>query len=204
MLPAYAPALMLLALALSADAFAVALAQGVAAPPNPWRDALRIASAFGAAQAVMPMLGWAAGAAAAGAIEAVDHWVAFVLLAAIGGKMIYEGVRGDPPGEEPDATAAPVAAGRRSAGVARGAQLLSLALATSIDAAAAGFTLPTIGAPLLLSAAAIGATTFALSFAGVYIGRTSGRFLGSGAEIIGGLALIGIGVKTLVEHHAFG
>lgn len=187
--------LVLLAIGLAADAFAVAIGQGAAARARVWQTALAVGLAFGGAQAVAPLLGWSLGVAFAGLIEAWDHWIAFGLLALIGAKMIWEGNRNDPPGEESDP-------GKER--TATGWTLFGLAVATSIDAAAAGITLPTLGAPILLSIAAIGLVTFALSFAGVWIGRTGSRALGSNAEIIGGLILIVIGAKVLIDHKAFG
>jgi putative Mn2+ efflux pump MntP len=109
--------------------------------------------------------------------------------------MIWEGNKGDPPGEASDP-------GKER--TATGWTLFGLAVATSIDAAAAGITLPTLGAPILLSIGLIGAVTFALSFAGVWIGRTGSRVLGPNAEIVGGLILIVIGAKVLIDHNAFG
>jgi manganese efflux pump family protein len=187
--------LVLLAIGLAADAFAVAIGQGAAARPRVWRTALAVGLAFGAAQAVAPLLGWSLGVAFAGLIEAWDHWIAFGLLALIGAKMIWEGNRSDPPGEASDP-------GKEK--TATGWTLLGLAIATSIDAAAAGVTLPTLDAPILLSIALIGAVTCALSFAGVWIGRTGSRALGPNAEVIGGLILIVIGAKVLIDHKAFG
>ena len=187
--------LLLLAIGLAADAFAVAIGQGAAARTRVWRTALAVGLAFGVAQAVAPLLGWSLGIAFAGLIEAWDHWIAFVLLALIGAKMIWEGNKKDPPGSESDP-------GKEK--LAGGWALLGLAVATSIDAAAAGITLPTLGAPILLSIGLIGLVTFALSFSGVWIGRTGSRVLGSNAEIIGGLILIVIGAKVLIDHKAFG
>jgi putative Mn2+ efflux pump MntP len=188
-------AVILLAFGLAADAFAVAVGQGVAARSNAWRQALVVGAAFGAAQAIAPLLGWMLTLMLAGVIEQVDHWIAFVLLAAIGGKMVWEGLRSDPPGEESDP-------GKEA--VARGWTLFMLAVATSIDAAAAGMTLPTIGAPLWASIATIGLVTFGLSAAGVMIGRMGARAIGPQAEIVGGLILIVIGAKVLIDHRAFG
>jgi putative Mn2+ efflux pump MntP len=184
--------LVLLAFGLAADAFAVAIGQGAAARTRVWRTALAVGLAFGVAQAVAPLLGWSLGVAFAGLIEAWDHWIAFVLLALIGFKMIWEGNKSDPPRE------------KETAKQAGGWALLGLAVATSIDAAAAGITLPTLGAPILLSIGAIGLVTFVLSFSGVWIGRTGSRVLGPNAEIIGGLILIVIGAKVLIDHKAFG
>ena len=152
--------LFLLALALAADALAVALCQGAIHSPRPWRQALSVGAAFGAAQAIAPLIGWALGALFAGMIESVAHWIAFALLA--------------------------------------------LAIATSIDAAAAGFTLSTIGIDIWLSVAVIGLVTFALSVAGVWMGRMGAIALGAKAEVVGGAVLIGLGVKVLFDHRVFG
>lgn len=187
--------LALLSLALAADAFAVAIGQGVAVRANLLRSALMVGLAFGAAQAIAPLIGWALGVAFAGYIESFDHWIAFVLLAFVGAKMIREGNAADPPGEASDP-------GKER--VASGFQLLVLSVAVSIDAAAAGVTLPTIGAPLVTSLAAIGGVTFVLSAIGVWIGRHGARAIGPQAEIIGGLMLIVIGAKVLIDHKAFG
>jgi putative Mn2+ efflux pump MntP len=182
--------LFFLALALASDAFAVALCQGAVAGPRPLRQALSVGAAFGIAQVVAPLMGWGLGVAFAGAIERIDHWIAFILLALIGGKMLVEGMQSDPPGEESKH--------------ASGRALFLLAVATSIDAAAAGFTLPTMGVGVWISVAVIGGVTFILSTAGVWIGRMGSKALGSKAEILGGLVLIGLGVKVLIDHKAFG
>jgi len=180
--------LFLLALALAADAFAVALCQGAIISPKLWRQALTVGAAFGAAQAIAPLIGWALGALFAGAIERIDYWIAFALLALVGAKMLVEGLKGGAKTET------------RPAG---GWTLLALAVATSIDAAAAGFNLPTIGVGIGVSLAVIGSVTFVLSTGGVLLGRMGASALGSKAEIVGGLVLISLGVKVLIDHHAF-
>lgn len=187
--------LILLAFGLAADAFAVAIGQGAAATARPLRTALAVGLAFGAAQAIAPLIGWSLGYWFASLIESFDHWIAFGLLGLVGAKMIWEGARGDPPGKESDP-------GKEQ--VAGPWALAMLAVATSIDAVAAGITLPTLGAPILISTAMIGGVTFALSFAGVWIGRAGSRAIGPNAEIIGGAILIVIGAKVLFDHHAFG
>ena len=187
--------LILLALGLAADAFAVSLGQGAVARGHAWRTALLVGAAFGVAQAIAPLIGWSLSLLFAGLIESVDHWVAFALLALVGGKMIYEGLRNDPPGQESDPGK------ERPAG---GWTLVTLAIAVSIDAAAAGITLPTLGAPIVVSVAVIGLVTFVLSTAGVMIGRAGAKALGPQAEILGGVILIVIGAKVLVDHRAFG
>lgn len=181
--------LVLLALALASDAFAVALCQGAVVGKKALRPSLAVGAAFGAAQAIAPLIGWGLSALFAGMIERFDHWIAFALLALVGGKMLIEGIKG---GDREET--------KRASGWA----LLALAVATSIDAAAAGFTLTAIGVGIWLSVAVIGLVTFVLSFAGVWIGRAGASALGSKAEIVGGVVLIGLGVKVLVEHHAFG
>lgn len=191
---AVAVSLFLLALALSADAFAVALGQGAAVRTHAWRSALTVGAAFGVAQALAPLAGWGLGLMFASVIAGIDHWVAFVLLAGVGAKMLWEGFRGD-------------LETNNNQGVERvvgGWALFALAVATSIDAAAAGIALPTLGAPVLVSVAVIGGVTFVLSTMGVWIGRFGARSLGARAEIVGGLVLIGIGVKVLVDHGVFG
>jgi manganese efflux pump family protein len=182
--------LLLLAVALSMDAFAAALSHGAAARSRPGAsEALRVGLAFGSAQALMPLLGWALGIAFISIIRDVDHWVAFVLLGLIGGRMVREGLRAD------NAASAP-----RSGKWA----LLTAAIATSIDAAAAGVTLPVLDQPILLACAVIGAVTLILSTTGVFIGKIAGALIGRRAEVLGGLVLIGIGAKILVEHVYFG
>lgn len=176
-------AALLLALALAADAFAVALAQGCASRLN-LADALRVALAFGFAQALMPVVGWALGAAGGAWFAAVDHWVAFGLLGFLGARMLRAGFAGGETGAVP----------------LRGQALLLAALATSIDAAAAGLTFAALGLALLPTAATIGVVTFALSLLGARMGARIGRSAGGGAEILGGTALILLGVKVLAEH----
>jgi manganese efflux pump family protein len=179
-------ALALLALALSMDAFAAALSQGAAGAGR--GAALRIGAAFGFAQGVMPLLGWGLGLAFARVLQAVDHWIALILLSALGLKMLREAFAEG--GETP----------RQLAGWA----FFACAVATSIDAAAAGLTLPTLGVPILLAIVTIGGTTAILSCGGVLAGRAAGQWLGRYAEVAGGLILIGIGMKIFIEHQFMG
>lgn len=185
MLPLFS--LLALALGLAMDAFAVSVAQG--ASRRSTRGALRIGATFGIAQGLMPLIGWALGAAFEGAIREVDHWVAFVLLGLLGMKMLREGLSGEA------ATPAPALIGWA---------LLGAAVATSVDAAAAGITLPMIGAPIAIACAVIGLVTAALCVAGVRIGAAYGARLGKLAEIAGGTLLILIGAKILIQHLFFG
>ncbi len=186
--------LLVVAVGVSADAFAVALGKGVQVRTAVLRVALVVAGAFGLAQAVMPLLGWLLGSAFAAAIAPFDHWIAFVLLAAIGGKMLWEAFgpqRGD---DEPAATASALSL----------REIALLALATSIDALAVGVSFAFLNVPLWVAVVSIGLVTFALSFAAVFVGHRIGTRWRKPAEIIGGLVLIGIGTQILIEHLAAG
>ncbi len=177
---------LLIAFGLAMDAFAVAVAGGFAVRCLRLRYALRIAFWFGFFQAVMPIAGWLAGVCLRGLIGAFDHWIAFGLLALIGGKMIYESFKfekSDQCGQE------------MKLGV-----LLILAVATSIDALAVGLSLSMLNVVIMVPAILIGLVTFALSFAGVCIGNRFGHFCEKRIELFGGLLLIGIGVKILIQH----
>ncbi len=175
----------LLAVALSMDAFAVSVGLGAKNGRPALGLAVKSGLYFGVFQGLMPLIGYFAGLGFLEYIQHIDHWVAFILLALIGGKMIYESFS-----EE---------IGEDLAAVTN-RMLLLLAIATSIDALAAGFTLSFFDLSPLISVLLIGATTFLFSFAGVYIGVTSGTYLESKAELAGGLILIGIGSKILVQH----
>lgn len=177
--------LLLLALALAMDAFAVAIAQGANARPGAGA-AVRIGAAFGLAQGLMPLGGWIAGLAFAGMIQAVDHWIAFGLLAVLGAKMIREGMADG----DDDVRTVPLA----------GRALFVAAVATSIDAAAAGLTLNEFAVPVGIACGMIGAVTALLCWAGTLAGAAVGEQFGKRAEIAGGIVLIAIGAKILVEH----
>jgi putative Mn2+ efflux pump MntP len=181
--------ILLLALGLSMDAMAVAAARGLAVPRVRARHVALVAGFFGGFQALMPLLGYLLGDRVGPAIAAWDHWVVFAVLGGIGGKMLWEALHHD------SAEAAPSEADAFGLRV-----MLVLAIATSIDALAAGFTLPLLGAPLLLSITVIGITTAVLSGIGLFAGHRFGAALGRRLDIAGGLLLIGLGVKTLIEH----
>lgn len=172
---------LLLAVALAMDAFAVALVQGARVRPALFAM-LAIALAFGAAQGVMALIGWGLGAAVIAYIAAFDHWIAFGLLSFIGVQMIRAG--------EHDEARRPL----------RGMSLFAAAIATSIDALAAGITLPTFETPPLITAALIALVTLVLSFGGVRIGKVAGDRYGRPAEVLGGVILIALGCKILAEH----
>lgn len=181
-------AILLLAFGLAMDAMAVSAARGLATPEIRPRHLLLVATFFGGFQALMPLLGWLVGSWIGPFVEAWDHWVAFALLGAIGGKMLWEARQAN-------------AESRRSEQDLFGFKvLLLLAVATSIDALAIGITLPMLNAPLLLSLVTIGVTTAVLSAAGLFAGRRFGAALGKRLDVAGGLVLIGLGVKILVQH----
>lgn len=176
---------LLLALALAMDAFAVALTQGAKFRPDA-RGGLAIALTFGVFQALMPLAGWVIGAVALIYVEAVDHWIAFGLLAFLGLRML-----GGHVGEE------------EASHALTGRALLLAGVATSIDALAAGITLPTLDVSPWLAVALIGGITAAMSCAGVWLGRIAGDTWGEWAERAGGVILIGLGCKILAEHTGY-
>ncbi|MEE4154256.1 MAG: manganese efflux pump MntP family protein [Erythrobacter sp.] len=175
----------LLAVALAMDAFAVALTQGARFRPG-WRGGMAIALTFGGMQALMPLVGWAIGAVALVYVAAIDHWIAFGLLSLLGVRML-----GGHVGEDEAARAL------------TGRALLVAGLATSLDALAAGITLPTLALAPMQAVALIGLVTFALSVAGVALGRVAGDRWGTWAERAGGVILIALGCKILAEHTGY-
>ncbi len=175
-----------LAASMSADAFAAALGKGAALDKPRLSEALRAGLIFGTIEAITPVIGWGAGITASHYISAFDHWIAFIVLSAIGGKMIWESMH------RTDGQQKPV---RHSLGV-----LIVTAIGTSIDAMAIGVTLALIDANIIVAALAIGGTTFVLATLGIMIGRLIGSKLGRIAEVGGGTVLILIGAKILVEN----
>ena len=176
----------LLALSMSSDAFAAALGKGARLDRPSLGEALRTGLIFGSIEAVTPVIGWAAGRAARSYIEAFDHWIAFGLLAVIGAKMIWDSLQRSGEEEKPQ---------RHTLAV-----LVMTAIGTSIDALAVGVTLALIDANIIVNALAIGAATFTMVTIGVLTGRYLGEKFGRVAEAAGGLVLIVIGVKILLEH----
>jgi putative Mn2+ efflux pump MntP len=177
---------LLLAIALAMDATAVAAARGLAGVRQ--RDAVLVPLLFGAFQAAMAAIGWLGGRLALRWIEPWGYWVSFGLLTLIGGRMVFGAVR------ESDEEVA-----SRDGGLG---MLLLLSVATSIDALAAGLTLEHVGAPPPVTVALIGGVTAALSAVGYLVGRRLGDHVGARLELVGGVALIAIGVKIVVEHLA--
>jgi manganese efflux pump family protein len=180
----------LIAIALAMDAFAVSITSGVTIKKMHLHHALRIAGLFGLFQAIMPVAGWSVGRIAADFVQNFDHWIAFALLLFVGIKMIYEAAIFD---KDNDRRSDPLNL----------YILLTLAFATSIDAAAVGITMSFLNVAIIQPALIIGVITFCISFAGIYIGNKFGDLFGKKIEIIGGLVLIGIGVKIVIEHLFF-
>lgn len=181
-------AVLLIAVGLAMDAFAVSICKGMAMRSPGLRSVVIIGLWFGVFQAVMPVVGYLLGSSFYDSISAYDHWIAFFLLSLIGVNMLREAFSGDE--EDIDA-----GTGFRT--------MLVLAVATSIDALAVGITLAMTGDDILSSAAIIGTVTFALSAVGVKAGAVFGDRFGNKAEIVGGVILILIGVKILLEHLGF-
>lgn len=175
-----------LALALAMDAFAVALGTGTVLSRLTGRHLFRLGFHFGLFQALMPVLGWLAGLTIIQYVEAWDHWIAFSLLAFIGGRMIHEACSDEERPDDRDPT--------------RGMNMVMLSIATSIDALAVGFSLSVIGVSIWFPALIIGLVAGVLTIAGMLIGKRVGDRWGSRVEIVGGLVLIAIGTKILFEH----
>jgi manganese efflux pump family protein len=184
-----AGAILLLAVGLAFDATAVAAARGCALKRILPKHVVLVALFFGGFQALMPFAGYLLGSGVGPLVQAFDHWIAFLVLGAVGGKMLWEARKGD-------ADAEPLSDDRLFALPV----MLTLALATSIDALAVGFTLPLLGAPLLASLLTIGLVTAAMSAAGLFVGHHFGASLGRRLDLAGGAVLILLGVKILVEH----
>lgn len=188
--------MLLLALGVSADAFAVAVGKGLGMRRLDRRVAFRIAVTFGVFQAVMPVLGWLLGSQLARYVSAFDHWVAFGLLTFVGGRMIIAAIRES--GDEYGDTATSHGATSTIALPTR--ELLVLAVATSIDALAVGIGFAFIDVDVPVACLLIGVTTTLLSALGVWVGHRAGSRWRGPAEIVGGVVLIGIGVRILLQH----
>ena len=178
--------LLFIALGLSMDAFAVSITSGITIKEQRLNHALRIGLFFGSFQALMPLIGWLAGLSLRDLISGVDHWVAFGLLSLIGGKMIYGATK--------------IGSDKKDANPLSVFVLLILSIATSIDALAVGLSFAFLKISVATPIIVIGFVTFVLSFLGVLVGNKLGHFFEKKMEIVGGLVLIGIGIKILIEH----
>lgn len=183
--------ILLIGLGVSADAFAVSMCKGVEMKKIIWKYALLIALFFGGFQMIMPLIGWGAGSLFQKYITEFDHWIAFGLLLLLGGKMIYDGIFDKDEKKEGDEDK-PLKLGFFT--------LLVMAIATSIDALAVGVTFAFLKVNVWIAVSIIGATTFSFSLVGVGIGVKVGDKFKNKAEILGGVILILLGVKILLEH----
>lgn len=178
---------LLTAIGLSADCFAVALGAGISIKTPSPLQVLRLSSAFGVFQTLMAMLGWLAGRAILGLIADYDHWVAFALLAFVGGRMLWASFHPD----EGEA---------RNTDITRGFSLLVLSVATSLDSLAVGLSFAVLEINIALASSTIGVTAFLVTAIGFLVGRQAGRLAGRWAEVAGGVILIGIGFRILLSH----
>ena len=182
--------LFLLGVGLSMDAFAVSVCKGLGMRKLDKKQALIIGLYFGGFQALMPLIGWLLGSQFQQYITSIDHWIAFILLGFIGGKMMVEAVREWNEEETVEVMDAPI----------DHKNMLVLAVATSIDALTVGITFAFLGTPIVEAITIIGITTMVISIAGVVVGNFFGSRYKSKAEFIGGLILVLLGLKILLEH----
>ena len=178
--------ILLIAIALSMDAFAVSVCKGLSLPKLLPRHALTVGLYFGGFQALMPLIGYLLGHSFESAIASIDHWIAFALLALIGGSMVREAL-GDDDEEKTDASF-----GFKT--------MLLLSVATSIDALAVGVSFAFLGVNIIAAIATIGTTTFILSIVGIKVGNVFGAKYKDKAELVGGIIRILMGLKILLEH----
>ena len=179
--------ILLIAIGLSADCFAVAMSASIARGTISLLQIFRVALFFGGFQALMPVLGWLAGRTIVGYIADYDHWLAFILLAIVGGRMIWESFH------DKDVH-------RKKIDITRVFTLLILSVATSIDALAVGLTFAFLKTSIVIASSTIGVVAFIVTTVAFLIGRKVSGLVGKRAEIIGGAILIGIGIKILLEH----
>ena len=181
--------LLLIGVGLSMDAFAVSVCKGLAMRKVNKKQAFIIGLFFGGFQALMPFIGWTLGTQFESYITSIDHWIAFILLALIGGKMVIEATKTE---EEQEIKQMDPPLDMK--------EMLLLAIATSIDALAVGITFAFLQYPIVEAMLIIGLTTFVLSIIGVYVGNAFGSRYQKRAEMAGGIILILIGLKILLEH----
>lgn len=182
--------LLLMGIGLAMDAFAVSVCKGLAMRKVNKKQCFIIALFFGGFQAFMPVIGWLLGSRFEQYIVNVDHWIAFILLGWIGGKMIWDAAREKEGPDVVEQLDAPLDI----------RELLVMAVATSIDALAVGITFAFLGTPILEAALIIGVTTFVICIIGVYVGNYFGSKYKRKASIVGGMILVLLGIKILLEH----
>ena len=178
--------LLLLSVGLSMDVLSVAAATGFGMGRMTGRQMTRLATSFGAFHTFMPILGWAAGTTFVDLISDYDHWAAFILLAFVGGRMLFEAARN---GEDVDPSR-----------ILKNSSLLFFSVAVSIDSVAVGLSFSLEKVSILVPALVMGATAFAFTYLGVALGNRAGGWLGRWAQVVGGVILIGIGLRVLLTH----
>ena len=179
--------ILLIAFGLSADCFAVALSSGVTTRSQSRAAVLRVALSFGLFQALMPVIGWAVGRTVVDFIASFDHWIAFALLGFVGGKMLWEAFHHS---EEKD----------KASDISRGWMLITMSLATSIDALAVGLSFAFADINIALASPVIGIVAAGVTTLGFLIGKRAGKLMGKWAEVLGGVILIAIAVRILLSH----
>jgi len=179
--------IILIAIGLSFDCFAVALSGSIALSKTSAAPLLRLSSAFGVSQALMCIIGWLAGQTVVNFIAEYDHWVAFGLLAFVGGRMLWEAFHDK---EEHD----------KNADITRGLLLITVSIATSIDSLAVGLSFAFLQVNIWLASTTIGIIAFSITAVGFSLGRKAGELIGKRAEAIGGVILVLIGLRILIEH----
>lgn len=182
--------LLLMGVGLSMDAFAVSICKGLSMRKVNKKQCLVIGLFFGGFQALMPFIGWVLGSQFEQYITSIDHWIAFILLGFIGGKMVVEAIREKDEAVEVEKMDPPLDL----------KEMFILAIATSIDALAVGITFAFLQVPIVEAISIIGITTFVISVIGVYVGNFFGNRYKKKAELAGGMILILIGLKILLEH----
>jgi len=177
----------LIAVGLSADCFAVSLGSAISKRNHSWTEILRVALAFGAFQATMPTLGWLLGKTLIDLVSGFDHWIAFALLGFVGGKMLLESFKKKQGDEEPS-------------DITRGWLLISMAIATSIDALAVGLSFAFLDVSIALASPIIGVVCMCVTVIGFLAGRRAGKHMGKRADTVGGLILLAIAFRILLSH----
>lgn len=179
--------ILLIALGLSADCFAVAISAGLSEIRLSFLQQFRIALSFGIFQALMTYIGWLLGRTVVDFVSEFDHWLAFILLVIIGGRMIWESFHHD-------------GNFQRRLNMSESLPLLILSIATSIDALAVGLSLAFVEVSIGTASLTIGIMAFIVTVVGLFVGRQVGKVVGTRAELVGGLILITIGLRILIEH----
>lgn len=210
--------ILIIAIGLAMDAFAVSICTGIKLKKLKPTKALKVGLYFGGFQAIMPLIGWAISTNFKSSIENIDHWIAFILLSIIGGKMLLDAIKDEKEQSSEEAMAQETSANETNSEDCCGAcksiyadnnnpiankTLLVLAVATSIDALVVGISFAILDVNIIQAVSIIGIVTLIISFIGVMLGKKLGELFKQKAEILGGVILIGMGIKILVEHLFF-